>query len=152
MAKYFIEYLEDDYPEDFNNASEKSFPDPSKFPKYKKNDVIDEEQSVRWNREEISRRMQAYQDEVNRLEEIRKERMHKVNQDVIDSIALEFVSHKIVPDKEKAYKKAEQLFIYANTVRNEENEDREYMAKLIRRLVRFAEQWEDYEQLEVYSE
>ena len=86
------------------------------------------------------------------FEEIRKERMHKVNQDVIDSIALEFVSHKIVPDKEKAYKKAEQLFIYANTVRNEENEDREYMAKLIRRLVRFAEQWEDYEQLEVYSE
>jgi hypothetical protein len=96
--------------------------------------------------------MQAYQDEVNRIEEIRKERIHKINQDVIDAIALEFISHKIVPDKETAYKKAEQLFIYANTIRNEEDEDREYMAKLIRRLVRFAEQWEDYKQPEVYSE
>lgn len=151
MAKYFIEYLEDDYPEDFSYANRKPFPDPFKFPKYKENDVIDEEQSVRWNREEIARRMQAYQDEVNRLDEIRKERIHKVNQDVIDSIALEFISHKIVQDKEKAYKKAEQLFIYADIIRNEENEDREYMAKLIRRLVRFAEQWEDYKQPEVYT-
>lgn len=42
-------------------------PDPDKFPKYKPNDIIDEDKSVKWNREEVIRRIAARDDEVKRL-------------------------------------------------------------------------------------
>lgn len=42
-------------------------PDEDKFPKYKTGDVIDEDKSVKWNREEIERRIAARDEEVKRL-------------------------------------------------------------------------------------
>ena len=42
-------------------------PDDDKFPKYKKTDIIDEDKSVKWNREEIERRIAARDNEVKRL-------------------------------------------------------------------------------------
>lgn len=52
------------------NEFERNFsckPDPDEFPKYKTGDVIDEDKSVKWNREEIERRITARNDEVKRL-------------------------------------------------------------------------------------
>ena len=46
-------------------------PDATEFPKYKKGDIIDENQSVKWNREEIERRIAARDAEVKRLNTIR---------------------------------------------------------------------------------
>ena len=43
-------------------------PDKKEFPKYKEGDVIDEDQSVRWNREEVQRRMEARKAETERLQ------------------------------------------------------------------------------------
>ena len=62
--KTLIYNLEDAY-----NISTK--PDRTKFNKYKETDVIDEEKSVRWNREEIQRRNKMFLDEVARLQRIR---------------------------------------------------------------------------------
>lgn len=42
-------------------------PDEDKFPKYKNTDIIDEDKSVKWNREEIERRIAARDNEVKRL-------------------------------------------------------------------------------------
>lgn len=42
-------------------------PDPDKFPKYKEGDIIDEDMSVKWNREEVARRIIARNEEVTRL-------------------------------------------------------------------------------------
>ena len=42
-------------------------PDKEEFPYYKEGDVIDEEKSVKWNREEVARRMQLREDESTRL-------------------------------------------------------------------------------------
>lgn len=42
-------------------------PDPDLFPNQREGDIIDEEQSVRWNRKEVARRIQARKDEVKRL-------------------------------------------------------------------------------------
>ena len=46
-------------------------PDVTVFPKARDGDVIDEDQSVRWNREEVTRRKTAYAEEVKRLNKAR---------------------------------------------------------------------------------
>ena len=140
--RYNLEYLEEDYPKDFYEASRYLKPDPKKFPTYKEGDVIDEEQSVRWNREEVSRRIQAYENEIKRLEDIRLENIHKVNNDVIEAIAFELDNRHIVLDEDVAHKKATTLFNYANLMRHDEEEDAYYLARLIKRLVDFVELWE----------
>lgn len=140
--RYNLEYLEEDYPKDFYEASRYLKPDPKKFPTYKEGDVIDEEQSVRWNREEVARRIQVYKNEIKRLEDIRLENIHKVNNDVIEAIAFELNNRHIVPDKDVAHKKATVLFNCANLMRHDENEDAYYLARLIKRLVGFVGLWE----------
>lgn len=42
-------------------------PDPTLFSKYHDNEVIDEDKSVRWNREEVAKRNEAYNAEKTRL-------------------------------------------------------------------------------------
>lgn len=42
-------------------------PDADKFPKYRVGDVIDEDKSVKWNREEVERLIEARANEVKRL-------------------------------------------------------------------------------------
>lgn len=42
-------------------------PDKEKFPKYGKGQIIDEEKSVRWNREEVIKRNEAFDKERHRL-------------------------------------------------------------------------------------
>jgi len=143
--KYVLEYLEEDYPHDFKCASEYLKPDPKKFPTYKEGDVIDEEQSVRWNREEVARRIQAYKDEIKRLEDVRLENIHKVNNDVIEAIAFELDNRYIVLDEDIAHKKATALFNYANLIRHNKKEDAYYLAILVKQLIDFVEIWEGAE-------
>lgn len=61
-------------------------PDPTKFKKYRENAVIDEDKSVKWNREEIVRRNKVYADEASRLNTIRNHAVHDVEQLVKDLI------------------------------------------------------------------
>ena len=61
-------------------------PDPTKFKKYRENAVIDENRSVKWNREEIVRRNKIYADEASRLNTIRNHAVHDVEQLVKDLI------------------------------------------------------------------
>lgn len=48
-------------------------PDEKKFPKYNPGDVIDEEKSVKWNREEVERRMDARTKEKKQLRALHNE-------------------------------------------------------------------------------
>lgn len=64
--------------------------------KVKKGDIIDEDQSVRWNREEVLRRMKAYDDEVKALNTAKNKardkayaNMYKAIQREIKGISLE---------------------------------------------------------------
>ena len=63
-------------------------PDRSKFPRYRESAVIDENKSVKWNREEIIKRNEAFQKEVSRLQTIRSKEINKV----ISEICLDIVS------------------------------------------------------------
>ena len=49
--------------------------------------IIDEEKSVRWNREEVERRRMAYEDEVKRLNTEKNKRIENAKKEVIDYIA-----------------------------------------------------------------
>lgn len=140
--EYEYDYLDEDYVRDINKARKHTSPDSEKFPEYEEGDVIDEDQSVRWNREEIARRMQLRKDEIARLEDIRLQKITEVNNDAIDAIAVELLRRRIVLEEEEAKKKAENLFIYANTLRHREHEDAIYLVKQINRLVEFIEIWE----------
>lgn len=46
-------------------------PDEKEFPKYNSGDIIDEDKSVKWNREEIERRINVRAEEVKRLQTLR---------------------------------------------------------------------------------
>ena len=50
------------------------------------NDVIDEEKSVRWNREEVERRILAYVDEVKRLNSEKNARRDALLKEVYETI------------------------------------------------------------------
>ena len=50
------------------------------------NDVIDEEKSVRWNREEVERRILAYEDEVKRLNSEKNARRDALLKEVYETI------------------------------------------------------------------
>lgn len=68
--------------------------------------------------------------------------MSKVNKDAIESIAVELLRRKIVFEEDEAEKRAEKLFIFANRLRKQNDEDSEYLVKQIINLVDFAEMWE----------
>lgn len=93
---------------DYENIDKtyKCKPDITKFPKHKEGDIIDENQTVKWNKEEVARRMQAYKDEVNRLNTARNQAFNKWTNDVVNMIAKELIDTKLFKEpvaKEKAY-------------------------------------------------
>ena len=57
------------------------------FRKVKTGDVIDEERSVRWNREEVERLKEAYAEEVKRLNREKNKNVNKVTDRIISLIA-----------------------------------------------------------------
>ena len=63
-------------------------PDANKFPKYKTGDVIDEDKSVRWNREEVEKRKQAREEEVRRLNKEKTE-LYKLYDDGLLKLLIE---------------------------------------------------------------
>ena len=65
------------------------FPDKNLFPNAHENDIIDEEKSVRWNREEVQRRQAAYENELLRLRQLQFEAIREVNTRIYRTIAEE---------------------------------------------------------------
>ena len=59
------------------------------------NDVIDEDKSVRWNREEVERRMLAYEEEVKRLNKQKNSFRDKLIQEVCETIKKDIKSISI---------------------------------------------------------
>ena len=84
-------------------------PDPNKFPRYRDNNaVIDEDKSVKWNREEVERRNKAYNDEVARLNRIRNAEVKKVA-DLIIVLIAEDVKFSIKNKTEAWYEHAAKI-------------------------------------------
>ena len=84
-------------------------PDPNKFPRYRDNNaVIDEDKSVKWNREEVERRNKAYGDEVARLNRIRNAEVKKVT-DLIIALIIEDVKYSIKNESEAWYEHAAKI-------------------------------------------
>lgn len=98
--------------EDYANIDRtyKCKPDITKFPKCREGDIIDENQTVKWNKEEVTRRIQAYKNEVGRLNAERNAAFLRWRQDVTAIITAELVERKIFRDAATADKKA--LIIY----------------------------------------
>ena len=67
------------------------------FPNPRTGTIIDEEKSVRWNREEVQRMQDAYKEEVRRLNIILKEAMAS-----IDDRAVALIAYQADLSKEKA--------------------------------------------------
>lgn len=85
-------------------------PDVTKFPEYHEGDIIDENQTVRWNREEVARRMQAYSNEIHRLNAKRKTAFLRWRQDVTDMITTELLEREIFTDIATASEKAIKIY------------------------------------------
>lgn len=72
-------------------------PDEKKFPKYNPGDVIDEEKSVKWNREEVERRMDARTKEKKQLRALHNELNSLYEKTMIKALAKEYkISEKEV--------------------------------------------------------
>ena len=65
-------------------------PDEKEFPKYYPGDVIDEEKSVKWNREEIKKRMDARTREEKRLRALYNELNSLYEKITINALAKEY--------------------------------------------------------------
>ena len=65
-------------------------PDEKKFPKYNPGDVIDEEKSVKWNREEVERRMDARTKEKKQLRALHNELNSLYEKTMIKALAKEY--------------------------------------------------------------
>ena len=72
---------------DYEKACKMSCKPGNEFPKVKTGDVIDEEKSVRWNREEVARIQERYLKEVQRLNKEKNEAILKVEQRAVNLIA-----------------------------------------------------------------
>lgn len=59
------------------------------FSKPKTGDIIDEDQSVRWNREEIIKRQAAYDEEVKRLNTLKNKRRDELHKELYKAIQYE---------------------------------------------------------------
>lgn len=73
-----------------------SCPDKASFPYPEEGDVIDEEKSVRWNREEVQRQRMAYLEEAKRLRRLRNE---KITEAVDEAAAWIAEETGLTPDK-----------------------------------------------------
>lgn len=69
-------------------------PDEKEFPKYNSGDVIDENKSVKWNREEIEKRMDARTKEKKRLRTLYNEVNNLYENTMIKALAKEYKIRK----------------------------------------------------------
>jgi len=104
-----------DQTDEFINAYEAAcnmscLPDPYKFPKYKEGDVIDENKSVKWNREEVAKCIQARNDEVARLNTVKNKRIVELKNMAVDTIARELIHDKLVANVGRAYEIAGNIW------------------------------------------
>ena len=65
-------------------------PDPKLFRKYQPNDLIDIDQSVRWNQEEKEKRNAAYEAEWSRLHALKNTFLNNAEQRIIEVLADEY--------------------------------------------------------------
>ena len=56
------------------------------FKSYKSGSVIDEEQSVRWNREQVEFQNNQYQEEVKRLNQLKNDKVKEVSEQIYNKI------------------------------------------------------------------
>ncbi len=65
-------------------------PNEKEFPKYHRGDIIDEDKSVKWNRDEIEKGIKARADEVQRLNKRRNELDNLYEKTMIKALAKEY--------------------------------------------------------------
>ena len=87
-------------------------PDPNKFPRYKEGAVIDEDKSVKWNKEEIVKRNKAYQDEVARLNKIRNNAIFEIDK-LIKCLIIDDLKF-FIPDKSNDWYENAAKHIFQN--------------------------------------
>ena len=126
-----------DYLDDFEDVRINTRPDPAQFPWYNENDVIDIDQTVRWNREEVTRKRQAYNDEKARLEKLQEDKYKEVNELVKNTVAdhlMDSIKHYTEND---AIDRAATIvdFAYKNMI--DMNEGHEYFLNLVAALTDF---------------
>ena len=82
------------------------------FPIYKEGDIIDENQTVIWNREEVVKRNKAREDAIKKNKRIREFAIENVKCIIINLTAVELIKRDIVKngDIKRAVEKA--IFIY----------------------------------------
>lgn len=82
------------------------------FPIYKEGDIIDENQTVIWNREEVVKRKKAREDAIKKNKRIREFAIENVECIIINLTAVELIKRDIVKngDIKRAVEKA--IFIY----------------------------------------
>jgi hypothetical protein len=70
-------------------------PDSTKFHRYNENDIIDENKTVKWNREEIIRRNDTYKAEKARLQAVRNEALCSIINDIKEVFSDELSTYHI---------------------------------------------------------
>ena len=75
------------------------------FDRPKDEDVIDEDKSVKWNREEVASLQMVYDDAFNHLREVKKERKTKLLNELYESIQHE-VGNITISDARRIYEYA----------------------------------------------
>lgn len=65
-------------------------PDEKEFPKYNRGDIIDEDKSVKWNREEVERRINVRAEEVKRLQTLRNKLDNLYEKTIIKTLAKKY--------------------------------------------------------------
>lgn len=78
----------------------------------KKNEVLDENKSVKWNREEVERRREAYFEEVKRLNRERNKAISDVESDICQKIMRE-LNHPKQKDRHITEKGATAMYYLA---------------------------------------
>jgi hypothetical protein len=62
-------------------------PDPNKFPKYREGTVLDENMSVKWNKEQVAEANRKREEEVSRLQRVRSNAINETEKEIIKAIA-----------------------------------------------------------------
>ena len=86
-------------------------PNPEKFKRYPATYIVDEDKSVKWNIQEVTRRNEAWDNEYKRLKNEYNEAIAKTKGYIIEAIS-DYICNviKLVPDADKAYEKAKIIY------------------------------------------
>lgn len=83
-----IENIIEEYANVYNHFS--ISPNEFEFPIYMRKDIIDESKSVIWNREEVSRRMEARDNEYKRLKQLKYDILQSILDELFNTIIKEY--------------------------------------------------------------